>query len=53
MEVDWRFCTLWGGLVENAKRNHEGARGGVEGYKNCELSERLTGDVDLVSIQPE
>jgi hypothetical protein len=44
------LCTLWGGLVEDAEGS---ARGGVEGYRNCELSERLTGDVDLVSTQPE
>jgi hypothetical protein len=32
---------LWGGLLERM-RNHAGMHGGVEGYRNSELSECLT-----------
>jgi hypothetical protein len=41
VEVDWGFCALWDGFLEDAEGNHKGARGRVEGYSNCELSERF------------
>jgi hypothetical protein len=47
VEVDWRFCTLWGGWLER-----EGmVIMRVEQRINSKLSECLTGDADLVPIQ--
>jgi hypothetical protein len=51
VEVNWRFCTLWGGWLEREGMVIMRACGRVEQRINSKLSECLTGDVDLVPIQ--